>query len=662
MASDPASVPGTLIVRTDAYAPVTTITARDLAATPGSTITDALQLRPGVAGSTFAPGASRPIIRGLDNFRVRTQENGISTGDVSALSEDHGSPVDPFAAQTVEVIRGPATLRYGSQAVGGVVSVENDRIPSAIPHNGYSGEIRGGLNSVDNGRESAFRVTAGSGYFALHADGFKRRADDYNTPQGRQVNSFVDSQGYSLGGSFIGRDGFFGVAYTRYESLYGIPGGPDASTARPRIDMHQDKVLSKGEWRVKDYGIEAIKIWLGYSVYAHNELDFDGALGTDVLGSRFTNREQEGRVEVSHLPIGTVVGGLRGSAGVQWGDKRTVGASFTGGDNLLEPTTTRMLAVYLFEELRLTQRLRLQAAGRIERQETKGVGVEDPFGEALLSNRLSVFTPTSGSIGALYDLPLGVVARLTAMHSERAPQAPELFSKGAHDATGTFEIGDPNLRIEKAKTIEVGFSRAKAPVRFDVSTYYTRYNDFIFKRLTGQQCDDTLASCGSGSALNQLVFAQRDAIFYGAELATQIDVLPVWRGMWGIEGQYDYVRARFDGDVNVPRIPPQRLGGGLFYRDSNWLARVFALHAFRQDAVSAIDPKDTPTSGYTLLNAELSYTWKRESDGGVVPEMTIGLKGNNLLDDDIRNHVSFKKDDVLQPGRTIKLFGSIKFN
>ena len=666
VANDPASVPGTLIVRTDAYAPVTTITAGDLAATPGSTITDALQLRPGVAGSTFAPGASRPIIRGLDNFRVRTQENGIATGDVSALSEDHGIPVDPFAAQTVEVIRGPAALRYGSQTVGGVVSVENDRIPSAIPRNGYSGEVRGGLNSIDNGREGAFRVTAGSGNFALHADGFKRRADDYGTPQGRQVNSFVDSQGHSLGASFVGRDGFFGVSYTRYESLYGIPGGQNAGTERPRIDMQQDKVLSKGEWRVRDFGIDAIKLWLGYSIYSHNEVvfktDADTGIGTDKVGSRFTNREQEGRVEISHLPFGTLLGAVRGSVGVQWGDKRTIGSSFEGGDNLLEPATTNMIAAYVFEELRLSQTLRLQAAGRIERQETKGVGVVDPFGEALLANRLAVFTPTSSSIGALYDLPLGVVARLTAQHSERAPQAPELFSKGAHEATGTFEIGNPDLKLEKANSIEAGFSRSKAPVRFDVSTFYTRYHDFIFRRLTGQQCDDTLASCGTGSELNQLVFGQRDATFYGAELATQIDVLPIGRGTWGFEGQYDFVRAHFSGDVNVPRIPPHRLGGGLFYRDDSWLARVFALHAFRQDTVSSIDPKDTPTNGYTLLNAELSYTWRSASDGQIVPEMTIGLKGNNLLDDDVRNHVSFKKDEVLQPGRTFKLFGSVKFN
>ena len=122
------------------------------------------------------------------------------------------------------------------------------------------------------------------------------------------------------------------------------------------------------------------------------------------------------------------------------------------------------------------------------------------------------------------------------------------------------------------------------------------------------------------------------------------------------------VRARFEDGTNVPRIPPQRLGGGLFYRDANWRARVTTLHAFRQETVSAIDPKDTPTSGYTLHNTELSYTWTRERDDGLVPEMTIGLVGNNLLDDDVRNHVSFKKDEVLQPGRTFKLFGSIKFD
>ncbi len=132
----------------------------------------------------------------------------------------------------------------------------------------------------------------------------------------------------------------------------------------------------------------------------------------------------------------------------------------------------------------------------------------------------------------------------------------------------------------------------------------------------------------------------------------------IWRGVWGIEGQYDFVHARFDGDGNVPRIPPHRVGAGIYYRDANWFARINMLHAFDQTRIAA---SETPTDGYTLLNAELSYTWKLAATGTLSPEMTIGLKGENLLDDDVRNHVSFKKDEVLQPGRGLRLFGVMKF-
>ena len=192
--------------------------------------------------------------------------------------------------------------------------------------------------------------------------------------------------------------------------------------------------------------------------------------------------------------------------------------------------------------------------------------------------------------------------------------------------------------------------------------FHTRYDGFVFKSFTGRDCDDTLASCGSGSELAELVFAQRDATFTGAEIGAEVDIGRVHRGVWGVSGQYDFVRASFDDHVNVPRIPPHRVGAGLYYRDPAWAARVFTLTAFRQDDVSSIDARDTPTNGYTLLNAELAYTFKTRDDGNLASSMTIGLKAENLLDDDVRNHVSFKKDEVLQPGRTFRLFGSIKFN
>ena len=635
----------------DTFAALTVVPAQEVVAVPGANLADSLQYRPGIAGSTFAPGANRPVIRGLDNFRVRVQENGIGSHDVSALSEDHAVPIDPFAADQIEVVRGPATLRYGSQAIGGVVNAVNSRIPQVIPPRGFSVETRGGLNSVDRGADGAFKVTAGSGAFAVHADAFKRHAGDYDTPHGRMANSFVDTEGFSVGGSLIGPQGFIGIAFTRYDALYGIP-GEDA-----RIDMIQDKVQSRGEWRVGGMGIEAIRYWFGASDYNHKEV----VPGEPEPGSIFDNRETEGRIEVQHLPVMTAFGELRGAVGTQFGRRKTSAIS-SEGDGLLDPARTSTIAAFIFEELQVTKRLRLQAAARIEQTGVDGIGL-DLSGPPMLVAGEKTFRPFSASAGILYELPMGVVARLTGQYVERAPDAAELFSKGIHEATETFEIGNPFLEKEKAQTIELGFRKAQGPFRFDVAAYHTRFDGFIFKSLTGETCDDTLATCAPspGGELDQVLFAQRDATFTGAELQAQVDVAPIWRGVWGIDGQYDFVHARFDDAAggNVPRIPPHRAGAGVYYRDAAWFARLGFLHAFEQDRIG---DNETATKGFTLLNADLAYTFKLDGRSGFGPDMTIGLKGENLLDDDVRNHVSFRKDEVLQPGRTIRLYGIIKLN
>src|SRR5262245_9145667 len=190
---------------------VTVMPGTELAAQPYAQLGDALGEKPGIASTSFAPGASRPIIRGLSGFRVGITENGISTGDVSALSDDHAIPVDPNSARQVEVVRGPATLRYGSQAIGGVVNSINNRIPEAIPPKGYSAETQGGLSSVDSGRNGSALVEAGAGNWVMHADAFKRIPEDYRIPGGVQANTSVDSEGFALGGSFVFKDGFLGL-------------------------------------------------------------------------------------------------------------------------------------------------------------------------------------------------------------------------------------------------------------------------------------------------------------------------------------------------------------------------------------------------------------------------------------------------------------------
>jgi iron complex outermembrane receptor protein len=258
----------------------------------------------------------------------------------------------------------------------------------------------------------------------------------------------------------------------------------------------------------------------------------------------------------------------------------------------------------------------------------------------------------------LYDLPHGVVARLTGQYSERAPVAQELFSKGAHDATGTFEIGNPNIGIETSKSIELGFNKAVGRWRFDSSVYYTKFDGYIFRDLTGRKCDDTINTCGSGSELDEVIFNQRDATFYGVELATEYDVAHIWRGIWGVSGQYDFVHAEFSNGEYVPRMPPHRIGAGLYYRDDVWQANVTSLYAFNQDEIAQ---HETPTAGYTMVNAEVSYTMALNGEGTVAPKLIVGLKGENLLNDDIRNSASFKKDEVLQPGANVRLFGTLVY-
>ena len=211
---------GPLNVIDDTYQSLSAITGREIQRSNAASLADLLSGLPGVSASTFAPGASRPNIRGLDDYRVRIQENGIGTQDASDFSQDHVVPVDPLAADKVEVIRGPATLRYGSQAIGGVVSATNNRIPEKLVEDGFSARFKGGASSVDNGLDGAVALDASGGNVAIHADAYGRRAGDYRIPGGVQANTRLQTEGQSVGGSYIFDGGFIGTAIQHITSLY----------------------------------------------------------------------------------------------------------------------------------------------------------------------------------------------------------------------------------------------------------------------------------------------------------------------------------------------------------------------------------------------------------------------------------------------------------
>jgi iron complex outermembrane receptor protein len=651
--------PGTLIVTENAYASLTVVPRSDIELEQYKTLGDALFNRPGLSGTTYAPlAANRPIIRGLDNFRVRIQENGSNVGDVSALGEDHPVPIDPLASQQIEVIRGPATLRYGSEAAGGVVSAANNRIPAFIPENGFSATSLTGVLSVDRGIDHVSEFDAGAENFAVHADIFARAGQNYAIPGGEQPNSAANRQGVSLGGSYICQGGYAGAAFSNFDTVYHIPGGAQAESLT-RIHAVQDKVMGKGEVNSSSDLINAFRFWLVASDYRHEEIGI-GEDGVDGIQTVFKAKEQELRAEIQQTPVITPLGGLNGAAGVQAGNRAI---STSGAETLLLPSVRRSLAAYLFEELSLTAMTRVQAAGRIEYVNAGGTAGLFPANflpppeSPAINPMVRTFLPLSASLGLQQDLPYDMAVSLSGLYSQRAPGTAELFSLGPHDATGTFEIGDPNLSPEISKTAELGLRRAAGPLRFDTSLYYTFFNGFIYKRLTGITCGGDFASCGMGTELQQAVYAQQNAVFFGGELGLQYDVVPLGPGFAGVELQYDYVRARFTNGTNVPRIPPMRVGGGIYYRDGDWYARTGILHAFAQNLTA---PFETPTAGYDNLQMELAFRQKL-SPGLGFAQVSAGISGDNLLNEQMRNSASFKKDQILLPGRGVRAHLTLTF-
>ena len=423
-ATPPEALVGTIPIVTDQFATITVVPNDELRRNGASTLGDLLFEKPGITGSSFAPGASsRPIIRGLDVNRVRIQENGTGASGASDLGEDHFVPVDPLTSNQVEVIRGPATLRFGSQAIGGVVEATNNRIPTYIPGRGISTEFRGAGTSVDSSADGAALLDAGAGNFAMHADVFGRTAQDYRVPSypylipptpadapnatqpgnfnGRQPNSAMQSNGGAVGTSYIFNEGFFGLAVTQNDTLYHIPGidGEDHNT---RIDAHQTKLMSKGEWRSPSAVIDVIRFWGGLTDYKHNELGLadDTNPASDGIRQTFTNKEQEGRVEAQLVPFDLRFAALTTAVGIQTGHQQLTAPS-PDNAGLWDPNSNWRVANYMFNEFKFNEFTKAQIAGRIEQVSLSGFGRSfDAAGTMTSTPASPSYTPMSAEHGS----------------------------------------------------------------------------------------------------------------------------------------------------------------------------------------------------------------------------------------------------------------------
>ncbi|NDK39310.1 TonB-dependent receptor [Pseudoxanthomonas gei] len=596
--------------------PAEVLAGERLDETRAASLGETISSLPGVQSSSFGPGVGRPILRGLDGPRVAVLSNGLSTQDVSTVSQDHSPAVESFLADQIEVLKGPSTLLYGSGAIGGIVNVVDGRIPEAPIEGGFSGRAEIRFDSINEGNTDLVRVDAGNDRFALHADAVYRNNKDYDTPNGSQPNTFIDTRTGAVGGSVLGEWGFVGASASRFEDDYGNPGEPGDLSAGERgvwLKIRQDRYDLKGAL-IEPWG-EGSSLRYSFGHTDYNHIEFEG----EEVGTTFVKKADEGRVEAAF-------GGAsawKGAVGLQGGDSTFAAV---GEESFVPETRTRSLGIFGVAR-RNWNDFQLDLGARIDQVEA------DP-----LDGPARDFKPVSLSLAGGWRL--SEEWRLTANldHAERAPAEEELFADGPHLATLAYEIGSADLGKEKANQLEFGLQYQSALMDAKVSLYYNRFDDFVYLADTGEQVEFE-----DGQFLPVRQWSQADARFHGAEGEATFHLANGDRGTWDLRVYGDTVRGALASGGNLPRIAPSRLGTQLRWARESWRGSIGAIRYDKQDKVAV---NETPTPGYTLVDAHLAY---HHDAGGSAWELF--LDGSNLTDQTARVHTSFLKDSVVLPGR-----------
>lgn len=614
--------------------PVAVMEGQELVMRREATLGETLQGLPGVHSSSFGAGAARPVIRGLDGARVKVLSDGVELLDASTISPDHAVVSEPLLAERIEVLKGPATLLYGGGAIGGVVNVIDRKVPTHVPEKGYEGELELRANSVANEGAGVFGITAGSGNFAVRAEGAKRQADEYEIPgsPNRQEGSYNDTDSFTLGASFIGERGYLGAAYTEQNNRYGLLAHEHADChthgrdwhcgghghshdhdeehgAVPYVDMQQKRWDLRGELGDPLPGFELARLRVGHSNYQHEEIE-----GGEV-GTRFDNDATDARLELTHQPLF----GWRGVVGAQ-----TLRRDFeaAGEEAYVPPTLTRNHGVFLLEEY-TAGAWRYELGLRHEWQDIDADG-----------QRNTDHKGTSVSAGAVWTFAPQYSLGFSLSRSQRLPTAEELYAYGPHAASRTVELGNIELDEETSHNAELTLRKFAGRTTFSFSLFRNQVDDFIFAADTGHDI---------GGGYREIEYRQQDAVLTGAEGEVRFQATDATAfTLFG-----DHVRGKLrDGGGDLPRIPADRLGVRL---DQSFTPALNGqLEFYRVQRQDDLADYETETGGYNMLGAGLSYAGSLKQSNYL-----IYLKGNNLLDEKARQHTSFIKDDVLLPGRNL---------
>lgn len=609
-------------------APARVLSGDELRNKLGVSLGDTLSREPGVNASGFSAGASRPVIRGLEGPRVKILQNGMGSGDLSAISNDHAVSTSLLSAQQIEILRGPATLLYGSGAIGGAINIVNGRIPTQLERYA-TGEAELRAGSVDSSHALAFSADRAAGNIGLHIDGSSLRAGDYRIPvdSGRLSFSGNRDDNLGFGASLIQSWGHLGASVSQTDKLYGIHGRDENS----RIDLMQTKVDIDSLIRAPLSGFDALRVKLGHNNYRHTELE-DGTSPH----VKFSNQSMESRWELSHLPLG----GWRGKFGVQTDDS-TVQA-LNVADPAINPTVPRTrsssTAVFMVEETDINS-VRINAGARMEQVSRRP---ENLAGRD--------FTLASASAGALWAFVPGYAVGLTASLAQRAPTAEELYSGGMHHPTETFDKGDASLRKETSRNIDLSLQKTEDRLRWRANLFQNKVSDFVYGSIGGEVCDtDGSAPNGTCHTVKERSFRQADATLRGYEVDLSYNLHE--HGWFG-RAFADSSRGTLDQLGNLPLQPANRIGMTVGYQDERWRSSLSVLDVSAHNRIaSAAVSEETVTRGYTRVDASLSY---RQRIGAT--DLTWFLLARNLLNEEIRLSTSLLKDYVPQPGRNL-IFG-----
>ena len=642
------SASGLQLGASDMTTPATVLEGDNLVRRREATLGETLNSEPGITSSHFGAGASRPIIRGMDGPRVKLLSDGAELQDASTISPDHAVVSEPMLATQIEVLRGPSALVYGSGAVGGVVNVLDGKVPIAVPQKGYEGSAELRANSGADEGSGAFSLTGGAGHLAVHVEGVARDAGDYRVgkgwPNGSKVlGSFNRTNTGSVGLSWVGDRGYLGAAYTRQTARYGLPGhnhgledchthgdhlhcgshGPDeghdhaheaAPGDVPVVDLRSERLDIRGELRNPFSGFSVLRLRAGVTDYAHDEVE-DGTVATT-----FKNKAHDVRIELQHEPIA----GFKGMWGLQTSQRKF---SAEGAEAYVQPTVTRKMGLFLLEDYRIND-WRFEAALRHDRQTA----------QAQTSGIERNHNGTSASLGAVWKFTPGYQMGASFTRASRAPTPEELYVRGLHMATSTYEIGNPDLRSEISQNIDLCLKKTSGDTTFGVSVFRNRISNYVY----GRTLDEL-------SGLQLLQYSQQDATFTGIEGQVRQRLT---RNL-GVTLFGDSVRAKLDGGGLLPRIPVTRAGLRL---DANWNAwdgQVEWVQVARQNREADFE---TATPGYGMLNLGVTYSGHMNGT-----PWQLYLKANNLTDRLASANTSFIKTAAPLMGRNVTVGVKVAF-